>query len=343
MSGAIDPVHKDQLLAAIAGEYDAARERAVALTPAYEAFRRQHGASAAMLFEQLVGAAVHYAGSIAGDDAAKWSLAMRSAAFQLQEATVLISASMKDALREPWTPAGVALVAYDVAEQARGTWPDDRPSTEQLKAQWPAAIAAAAGGVITVDQAAAEQTRAIDEILDEAGLDRAGRIPELFASDELKFANTDGSPAPTYRDLVAERQFWREHQACELDELLRAWDQKRVPKAWLMGRIHNAYLGLKEALAGEFYERCEGCGRQIRPGEIEIPCTDVRVHADCSGLEGGKAGDHIKAPPESIEVEEGQEPRDYVVAFETKHLFTADEIQDRVRRARDVLAQAGRI
>ncbi len=182
MTWLIDKDHKDRLLAEMAGEYDLARERAVALTPAYDAFRRDHGASAQILFQQLVGAAVHYASSVAGDDTAKWLMAMRSAAFQLQEATVLISASMKDALREPWTPAAVALVAYDVAEQARGTWSDTPVTTEQLKTQWPAAIAAATAGFVSLDQADAERVKAIDVTLEEAGEDLTAQ--HLHTHDE---------------------------------------------------------------------------------------------------------------------------------------------------------------
>jgi hypothetical protein len=183
----------------------------------------------------------------------------------------------------------------------------------------------------------------IDDTLTEAGLDPVEPMPVLYPGVDIVLIGHDGEPAPTFRELMAERQYWREHQACEIDELLRAWDQKRVPKAWLIDRINNAYLSLKDAIEGQFYESCEGCGRQIWPGEIEIPCTDVRCHADCSGQEGVKAGDQVEFDPESIQVEEGEEPRGYVIAFEAKHLFTADEIRDRVHRARDVLAETGRI
>lgn len=184
----------------------------------------------------------------------------------------------------------------------------------------------------------------IDETLAEAGLDpvsTAAREPtvDAMAIASLPMANLVAAIVC----LTDEVHYWREHAACELDELMRALDRRAAPKAFLVARIHNAYLGLRDALAGEFYERCEGCGEQIRPGQIEIPCTDVRSHADCSGKEGIKAGDQVRMDPASIEVPEGEPPSDHVVAFETQPLFTAAQIQERVQRAHAVLAQAGRV
>lgn len=197
----------------------------------------------------------------------------------------------------------------------------------------------------------------IDDTLAEAGLDPVAQPAELFpdaavathAFDQLLVLDGENQPV-SVRDLLGERQYWREHQAVELDALLEALDKRLAPKAFLIQRIFNAYSTLKGAIAGEYFATCAGCGGQIWPGEVQVPFSDVDMHARC-WVESDpawadrevKAGDQVKVDPESLEIEEGEEPRDYVIAFETTNLFSAEQIEERVNRARHVLVQAGRV
>lgn len=181
------------------------------------------------------------------------------------------------------------------------------------------------------------------------GANRVGQADYASLQTAYQVLEHGGQPA-SIKALLAEVQYWREHQACELDALLVALDKRSAPKAFLVERIFNTYSGLKSALAGQFFGTCAGCGQQIWPGEVQVPFNDVEMHARC-WVEGDpawadrevKAGDQVKADPESLELEEGEPARDYVIAFAATNLFTAEEIQERVRSAHDVLAQAGRV
>ncbi|SFK42254.1 hypothetical protein [Caulobacter sp. UNC279MFTsu5.1] len=182
---------------------------------------------------------------------------------------------------------------------------------------------------------------------DEAALTVVGKVDhwvELgdIGPAQLMVLDTTGEPVEV-RALLAERQYWREHQACEIGELLQALEVRAAPKAFLVQRLLSAYQGLKDAVAGEYFDRCEGCGEQIWPGEVEVPCTDVRLHASCNDEGSIKTGDKVRMPPESIEQEESEPPRDYVIAFEATNLFSAEQIQERLERARVKLAEMGRL
>lgn len=231
---------KAQLVAEIAGEYDAAAARAVTLGPQYTAFRREHGEAARALFGVLIGHAVQYASGVAGDDNAKWMMAMRSAAFELQEATVFVVASMRDALREPFSPAAIALVAYDVADQARDSWSTNPINTDQMKAQWPAAIEAGAW-VGTGEDA---EISAIDATLAEAGLDPV-RIPMLTPGEEMYFVDVGVQRIGQERVRQVEAEGWTaKHDDAYADHELR-----RAAQGYLSA-VEERAEGVSEGVIG---------------------------------------------------------------------------------------------
>lgn len=295
------------------------------------------------LVEQLRGAlttrCVQFANRAAGSDNRAWRTAMALLVDELVGLASVMAGSLAAASGEPFSPGKIGWSAYLAAAQQRAWWDrPERPAGEIID-QWSRAFAIAQRG----DGSPASAGDAIEASMLDVGLDPVVEIQQIFPGDRIILMGPDGEPREAGVFERAEAQYWREHQACELDELLRALEQRKAPKDFLVQRLANAYAGLKDAMSGQFYERCEGCGRQIWPGEVEIPCTDVRLHADCSGKLEIKAGDQVKVGAESIEQEEGQEPRDYVVAFMAEHLFTQEQIRERLVRAHEVLAKMGRI
>ncbi|KQZ31701.1 hypothetical protein [Caulobacter sp. Root1472] len=190
-----------------------------------------------------------------------------------------------------------------------------------------------------VDMAAA----AVFQICVEAGLDPVSRV-DMGPSQLMVF---DGAGEKVeVRVLLAERQYWREHQACEIGALLHALDHRKAPKAFLIERLANAYTGLKDAMAGEFFEHCEGCGRQIWPDEAQFPYSDVSAHADCDGTGAIKVGDQIPVDPDAIDedlLEPGEEKPTHVTAFARGPLFSDEQLRERLASAHATLAKAGRV
>jgi hypothetical protein len=335
----------DVALAELAGAIDGG---AVFGSPETAAFAVTHQVLIEQLRHALTTRCVQFANRAAESDNPTWRVAMAVLVGELLSTASVMAGSLASASGERFSPAKLGWSAYLEGASQRPWWDKPEATPGQIVDHWAKAFEvgqradgapASAGDVID----ASMRDVGLDPVATPLDLGEGARIPMLPPGDQLCELDLDGVARPLGSRDRAEIQYWREHQACELEELLRALDQRAAPKAFLIRRLANAYSGLKDALAGELYERCEGCGRQIWPGEIEIPFTDVRCHADCSGAEGIKAGDQVKVNPESLEQEDGEPPRDYVIAFAAAPLFTAEQIRERVLRAHEVLVQAGRI
>lgn len=329
----------DVALAELAGAIDSG---AFYSSPATHIFADAQGVLIEQLREALTTSCVQFANRAAGSDNETWRTAMAVLVNELLAMASVMAGSLATTAGEPFSPAKLGWSAYLQAAEQSYWWDKSDVAPGQIVEQWSKALAAAQRST-DVARLPASAGDVIEASMLDVGLDPVGQIEPIFPAALVGVTGVDGISRRSGAWDQAELHYWREHQACEIDELLRALEQRKAPKAFLVQRLANAYAGLKDALAGEFFERCEGCRRQIEPGEIEIPCTDVRVHADCSGELGIKAGDHVKVGAESIEQEEGEEPRDYVVAFRAEHLFTPAQIRERLGRAHAVLAKMGRV
>lgn len=326
----------DVALAEIAGAIDGS---AFFASPSTAAFAEENADLLEQLRHALTIRCVQFANRAANSHNPTWRVAMAVLVDELLSTASVMAGSLAAASGEPFSPAKIGWSAYLAAATQRPWW--DKPDTApgQIVDQWSRAFAIAQRG----DGSPASAGDVIEASMQDVGLDPVCSPDPVFPGDQVVLTGPDGVPRPAGAWDKAEVQFWREHLACEIDELLRAWEQRLAPKAFIIQRLFNAYSGLKDALAGEYFSTCAGCGHQIWPGEIELPFNDVSMHARCWDAPDAKAGDQVKVGAESIELEEGEEPRDYVIAFEATPLFTADQIQDRVQRAHVVLAQAGRV
>jgi hypothetical protein len=150
--------------------------------------------------------------------------------------------------------------------------------------------------------------------------------------------------------LRFERQYWHEHQACKILELARALEGNmrpggigaKAPRSVILRELREAVRSMLDALAGDFHQHCEGCSKQILPGDPVISSTEGAIHADCSGAGAYKVGDHIPMPAEQVEVAEGETYPGYIVV--TAHvgkLWDDAGISGIVARASVVLASLG--
>lgn len=301
---------------------------------AFAAVSHDHAPAIHDLRLDLTARSVAFANHVAGSDNRMWRAAMTVLIGELQSTAATMAGTLAVNSGGVFSPSEVALDAYQAA-CGQAIWWKDAPPPGQGVDQWARAIDFAQRAWADGTVAPTSAGDVLEATMAEAGLD-----PVTPAGDDIVKV---GELLREHQLHAAERQFWREHAACEILVMLAAIERRTVPKGFLLDRLFITYQSLKDALAGEFFQRCEGCSRQIWPGEIQVPCTDVSLHADCSGQLGIKAGDQVKVDPRSLEQEEGEEPRDYVIAFETTNTFTAEQIQDQLHRAHDVLAQAGRV
>jgi hypothetical protein len=139
--------------------------------------------------------------------------------------------------------------------------------------------------------------------------------------------------------LLEERHFWRETAACRISSLAvavvgdgRMHRRPIVPKSALRQELLETVQALESALAGDFFPACEACGEQVRPGDATIYDVDCgEMHADCcapSSQSPVRPGDKVFLDPESIVVEDGETPRDHIVAGVASSLFTDTQIAE---------------
>lgn len=195
----------------------------------------------------------------------------------------------------------------------------------------------------------------ISEICNDAGLDQI--VLADHQAEGRFIVQDENGEAVELRVLLAERRYWREVAACNIDLLTRAldndgkvlcrtWGLVKAPKSVLIEMLSETHASLKAALDGEYFQSCEGCGRQIWPDDVQIPYSDVSMHANCDGSGKIKAGDQIAVDPDSIDdegLEPGTEKPTHVTAFVGGPLFSDEQIRTRLDTAHAVLTQAGRI
>lgn len=108
--------------------------------------------------------------------------------------------------------------------------------------------------------------------------------------------------------------FWRQSTACyialaryDLERLQRGEEPLTSPQA----RLREHVRCLQAASDGEFFQRCEACGKPVRPGQAVVSSAEVgEIHAQpCMGApdEQVKQG-RMPADPETIEREDEDDP-----------------------------------
>lgn len=141
--------------------------------------------------------------------------------------------------------------------------------------------------------------------------------------------NIDITPA-LISALLEERHYWREVAAIRVNHLtmeMAGTLPRQRSKTAVRRDLEEACCTLQAAIDGDFFPACESCGYRIFPGQVCIPCTDVELHADCTG-HAIPAGAQIKIDPESVEVEEGETYPGYVVTFAHERLYTEERIAE---------------
>lgn len=145
--------------------------------------------------------------------------------------------------------------------------------------------------------------------------------------------------------LLEERQHWREGAACHISDLMRTIehpDQRRGRGIGsLLRDLKEQVACLDAAMTGDFHDHCEGCGYQVRPGELVISFEDIgEAHAACVGVDPDQLFDGGRQPvdPDSIVVEDGEEPPEpFATVYRSSGLYTDEQIAERLERGRALL------
>lgn len=145
--------------------------------------------------------------------------------------------------------------------------------------------------------------------------------------------NIDTTPA-LISALLEERHYWREVAAIRVNHLtmeMAGTLPRQRSKAVVRRDLEEACATLQAAIDGDFFPTCESCGYRIFPGQVCLPCTDVDMHADCSG-HAIPDGAQVAVDVGSVEVEEGETYPGYVVAFAYPRLYSEAQIADHLAR-----------
>lgn len=141
-----------------------------------------------------------------------------------------------------------------------------------------------------------------------------------------------------------EVRFWRAEAAATLEMAMSLLTSHRKngnldQEAELaVGQFNPLRRALQDAIAGEYFERCESCLEPVREGDLVVDFADVgEVHARCCGVEGEdlRAGFEIPVGPESLELDEGEDipANPCLTVFAHAEHYTHDKVAEILAKA----------
>lgn len=150
----------------------------------------------------------------------------------------------------------------------------------------------------------------------------------------------------TIEQLRDEVTYWRENLACltkaalrDYDVALKAGDDAATyALCGFQGLLSERSGLLNAALNGSYFQTCEACSADIRPGQYVVYYQDVgEVHADCAGAvpDQLREGGRIPLSADELHLEDGEPaPADpHLTVTVSDLLFDEEAIEAIAQRA----------